>query len=135
MKREEKESIDGGAAISSEYLKSLAFSYFQQISVQLLRTYFCSLRGESRTTASSVTHTNTGKQTLNKPPACSFPELIHTLHNYLICLLQRIPSSFTQNCWHSFRHISNFPVNKEKKKETSLNFCDDSYQESLAAGQ
>lgn len=135
MKKEEKESINGGVAISSEHLKSLAFSYFQQIRVQLLHTYFCSPRGESRTTASSVTHTNTRKQTLNKPPACSFPGLIHTLHSYLICLLQHIPSSFTQNCWHSFGNVSNIPVNREKKKETSLNFCDGSYQQSLAAGQ
>lgn len=63
LKGREKESIDRGVAISSEYLKSLAFSFFQQISVGLLHTYFCSLWGESRTTASSVTHTNTGKQT------------------------------------------------------------------------
>ena len=92
LKGGEKESMDRGAATSCEYLQSLAFTYFQQISLGLLHTYFCSLRGESRTTASSVTHTNTGKQTQNKPPACSFPGLIHTPRNYLICLLQRIPS-------------------------------------------
>lgn len=43
LKQREKESINGGAAISSGYLKSLAFGYFQQISVRLLHTYFCFL--------------------------------------------------------------------------------------------
>ena len=38
LKGGEKESIDRGVAISCEYLKSLAFSYFQQISVGLLHT-------------------------------------------------------------------------------------------------
>lgn len=43
LKQREKESINGGVAISFGYLKSMAFGYFQQMSVGLLHTYFCSL--------------------------------------------------------------------------------------------
>lgn len=134
LKGGEEESIDRGVAISCEYLRSLAFSYFQQISVGLTHTYFCSVRGESRTTASSVTHTNTVKQTQIKPSACSFPGLIHTLHNYLICLLQSIPSCRmrTRRSWLLHRTAgriwARFQTSQwiERKRETCLHFWDSS---------